>query len=172
MRVNRTGPLLEEKIKRISTLKKIIFQLRRSGKKIVFTNGCFDLLHYGHARYLEEAKRKGDILVVGVNSDSSVRMIKGNKRPLLNQKNRMKLVAALGSVDYVVAFGEATPIKVIRELKPDVLVKGADWSKNNIVGSNFVKSYGGSVFIIKLVKDLSTTNLIKKIARLFHTQDN
>jgi len=157
--------MLKTKIKNLRDLKKIIAGLKAEGKKIVFTNGCFDLLHYGHIKYFADAKNEGDILVVAINSDASVRRIKGNKRPITNQNDRLKTVAALESVDYVVLFNEDTPIKVIKLLKPDILVKGADWKKNNIVGSNFVLGYKGKVFTIKLVKGRSTTNLINKIVK-------
>ena len=151
------------KIKTLATLKKLAARLKKQGRKIVFTNGCFDILHYGHAKYLQDAKNTGDILVVGVNSDLSIRKIKGRDRPVINEKNRLGLLAALASVDYLVLFKEDTPLKVIKEIKPDILIKGADWNKNNIVGSDFVLGYGGKVQTVKLVKGLSTTNLIKKI---------
>ena len=167
MRTHRTSPSLEAKIKTPKELKKIISRLKKIGKKVVFTNGCFDLLHYGHVKYLQEAKRKGDILVVAINSDASLKRIKGNKRPIVNEKDRLRIVAGLESVDYVVLFKEETPFKTIRLLKPDILVKGADWDRNDIVGSNYVLSYGGRVSTIELVKDRSTTSLIKKIAREF-----
>lgn len=167
MRTCRTGPFLEEKIKNLRGLKKVIAYLKAKGKKVVFTNGCFDLLHYGHIKYLREAKRKGDVLIVAINSDASVRRIKGNKRPIVNEKDRLRLLAALESVDYTVLFGEDTPLELIKSLKPDVLVKGADWNKNNIVGRDFVLSYGGRVSTIKFVKGYSTTSLIKKIAKRF-----
>lgn len=167
MRTNRTGHLLKRKIKNLNTLKKIILKLKRRGKRIVFTNGCFDLLHYGHVKYLEDAKSKGDILVVAINSDSSVKQIKGNNRPIVNEKDRLGLIAALESVDYVVVFKEETPLEVIKELKPDILVKGADWNKYNIVGRDFVLSYGGMVSTVKLLKGRSSTNLIKKIVKIF-----
>lgn len=166
MRTHRAGTLLKKKIKSLSTLKRIAAGAKRKGKRIVFTNGCFDLLHYGHVKYLEDAKRKGDILIVAVNSDSSVKKIKGDKRPIVSEKERIRVIAALASVDYAVLFNDNTPVKLIRALKPDILVKGADWDKNNIVGGNLVASYGGRVMRIKLVPGCSTTNLIKKIARL------
>jgi len=159
--------LLKEKIKPLSSLKKIIAALRKRGKSIVFTNGCFDLLHYGHVKYLEEARAGGDILVVAVNSDASVRKIKGRKRPIVNEGDRLKTVAALESVDYVVLFEEDTPIRVIKTIKPDILVKGADWNRNDIVGGNYISSLGGRAVTIKLVKNRSTTNLIRKIAKVF-----
>jgi len=158
--------VLKTKIKSLSLLKKIISHLHNKGERIVFTNGCFDLLHFGHAKYLEDARSKGDRLVVAINSDASVKKIKGNNRPIMNESDRLGLVAALESVDFVVLFNEETPLKVIKELKPDILVKGADWKKNNIVGSDIVKKYGGSVSTIKLVRGRSTTNFINKIAKL------
>lgn len=158
--------MLKDKIKDLKTLAIIINKLKKRGKTIVFTNGCFDLLHYGHVKYLEDAKEQGDILVVAVNSDSSVRKIKGDNRPVVNQKFRLAVLASLESADYVTLFSEATPLKVIKSIKPHVLVKGADWDKQNIVGAGFVRSYGGKVKTLKLVKGLSTTNLIKRIASL------
>lgn len=159
--------MLKKKIKNLNALKKIILKLKKKGKKIVFTNGCFDLLHYGHVKYLEDAKRKGDVLIVAVNSDASLKKIKGNKRPIVNQKDRLSLIAALESVDYVVLFNKETPLEVIKELRPDILVKGADWDKKQIVGTDFVSGYGGRVSTVKLIKGRSTTNLIKKIVKIF-----
>lgn len=159
--------MIEAKIKNITQLKKIIKRLKIQGKKIVFTNGCFDILHFGHAKYLKEAKRKGNILVVGVNSDSSVRKIKGNRRPIINEAYRAGLIAALESVDFVVIFKEETPFRVIKTLKPDILVKGADWAQRDIVGRDFVLKRGGKVYTLKLVKGFSSTDLIKKIAKAF-----
>lgn len=159
--------LLEKKIQDLRKIKKLISYFKARRKKIVFTNGCFDLLHWGHIRYLQDAKKKGDVLVVGINSDSSVKRIKEKKRPVVNEKDRLRLVASLESVDYVVLFKEDTPLKIIKFIKPDVLVKGADWNKNNIVGRDIVLSYGGRVSTIKFVKGYSTSNLIKKIAKRF-----
>ena len=167
MRTHRTSHLLETKIKNLNELKKITAHLKARGKKIVFTNGCFDLLHYGHVKYLQDAKRKGDILVVAVNSDASVRKIKGNNRPIVNEKDRANVIAALESVDYVVLFKEKTPLEAIKLLKPDILVKGADWGKADIVGADFVSAVGGKVLSMKLLKGRSTTALIKKIVKLF-----
>lgn len=165
MRVGRANPALETKIKKIKELKKIISHLKAKGKKIVFTNGCFDLLHYGHVKYLQDAKRKGDILVVAVNSDASVRRIKGNNRPIVSQLDRLKIIAALESVDYTVLFKEDTPLKTIKLLKPDILVKGKDYSRDNIVGADFVADYKGKVSTIPLAKGRSSSNLIKKLLR-------
>lgn len=167
MRTRGSCRLLKDKIKKPAALKKILAALRQKGKRIVFTNGCFDLLHYGHAKYLEEAKRKGDVLVVAVNSDSSVRAIKGKKRPFVGSQDRMRLIAALESVDYVLLFKEKTPLKVIRIFKPDILIKGADWDIKKIVGRDSVLAAGGKVSTVKLLKGRSTTNLIRKIAKLF-----
>lgn len=166
MRINRrNSPRLTGKIVSLSALKAEILRLKKQGKRIVFTNGCFDILHYGHAKYLEDAKANGDILVVAVNSDSSVRKIKGKMRPIVDEANRLKLLACLESVDYVTLFKDTTPLKLIETVKPDVLIKGSDWDKSKIVGSGFVASYGGKVKTVKLVKGLSTTNLIKKIVK-------
>ncbi|MBL7152021.1 MAG: D-glycero-beta-D-manno-heptose 1-phosphate adenylyltransferase [Candidatus Omnitrophica bacterium] len=164
MRTDRAGALFRDKIKEPAALRKIIAGLKTRGKKIVFTNGCFDLLHYGHASYLQQARRRGDILIVAVNSDASVRKIKGCRRPIISQKDRMKLVAALESVDYVVSFDARTPLNLIKLFIPDVLVKGADWDKESIVGGSFVRGQGGKVLTLKLAKGHSTSNLIKRIA--------
>lgn len=155
------------KIKTIAELKKIVARLKSRGKRIIFTNGCFDLLHYGHVKYLEEARKKGDILIVGVNSDSSIKRIKGNKRPLVKQTDRISTLAALESVDYAVIFNEETPLRLIEQLAPDLLVKGSDWDKSNIVGADSVIARGGKVVTVKLLKGRSTTGLIKKIAETF-----
>ncbi len=136
---------------------------------IVFTNGCFDLLHYGHVKYLQDARNKGDVLVVAVNSDTSIKKLKGKSRPVVKENYRVKVLAALESVSYVTVFNESTPIKVITCLKPDVIVKGADWAKDKIVGSDFVKKHGGKVSTIKFVEGLSTTSLIKKIAKTYNS---
>lgn len=167
MRTNRRSRLLKEKIKGISALGKITAQARQKGKIVVFTNGCFDILHYGHVKYLQDAKLKGDILVVAVNSDASVRRIKGGKRPIVNELDRSCVIAGLESVDYVTVFDEDTPLKTIEILKPNILVKGSDWGKNNIVGADLVLGLKGSVKRIKMLKGRSTTNLIKKIAETF-----
>ncbi len=167
MRTHRRSPLLKTKIKKLAELKSLACRLRKKGKKIVFTNGCFDLLHYGHVKYLAEAKRKGDILIVGVNSDASVKRIKGDKRPLTDEESRSGIIAGLESVDYVILFKEDTPLKIIDSLKPDILVKGADWDKKKIVGGSSILKNRGVVSTVKLAKGYSTTNIIKKIARLF-----
>jgi rfaE bifunctional protein nucleotidyltransferase chain/domain len=144
----------------------ILNRLRSKGKKIVFTNGCFDILHVGHVDYLSKAKRLGDVLVIGLNSDSSVRKIKGKHRPVNRQLDRATVLSALSSVDYIAIFGEATPEKLIRCLKPDILVKGGDWKIDNIVGADFVRSRGGKVKRIPFVKGYSTTSVLRKMGRL------
>jgi D-beta-D-heptose 7-phosphate kinase/D-beta-D-heptose 1-phosphate adenosyltransferase len=136
---------------------------RRAGKRIAFTNGCFDILHVGHVRYLSAAGSEGDLLVVGLNSDSSVRSIKGDRRPLVNQDQRAEVLASLACVDYVVVFDEPDPLRLIRSVKPDILVKGADWAEEDIVGGEFVKSTGGRIIRVELVSDASTTGIIERI---------
>jgi len=158
--------MLNDKIKGIGALKKIITGLKKKGKIIVFTNGCFDLLHYGHVKYLQEAKNKGNILIVAINSDASVKKIKGRHRPIINENDRMRVIAALESVDYVCLFRDETPLRIIRKLEPDILIKGSDWGRGDIVGGDFVIGCGGKVSRIKLVKRRSTTNLLKKIAKI------
>ncbi|WP_457642860.1 D-glycero-beta-D-manno-heptose 1-phosphate adenylyltransferase [Persephonella sp.] len=140
----------------------IIEQWKKEGKKIVFTNGCFDIIHAGHVDYLEKAKALGDVLVVGLNSDSSIKRIKGADRPVNIQEHRKRVLEALKPVDLVIVFDEDTPERLIKQVKPDVLVKGGDWSVENIVGADFVKSYGGEVKTIDFVYDISTTKIIEK----------
>lgn len=132
-------------------------------QKIVFTNGCFDLLHLGHITYLEEAAKLGDVLVVGLNSDESVRRLKGPSRPVLPQQERARLLAALEFVEAVVVFEEETPLRLIEKIRPDVLVKGGDYTVDRIVGAELVQSYGGQVEILPLVPGYSTTALIKRL---------
>ena len=132
--------------------------------KIVFTNGCFDLLHVGHVRYLQEAKSLGDILIVGLNTDKSVQKLKGPTRPIQNENDRMEILAGLACVDFVTLFDEDTPLELIRFVKPQVLVKGGDWKPEQIVGSDFVLSQGGSVKSLQFVQGKSTTSLVAKSA--------
>jgi len=139
---------------------------KRRKKKVVFTNGCFDILHAGHVRYLKKARSLGDILVVGLNSDHSVRLIKGETRPIVPQKERAEVLSALECVDYVVLFNDATPEKLIKAVMPDVLAKGADWAARDIVGGEAVRKNGGKVARITLVKGRSTTNIIKRVLEL------
>lgn len=141
----------------------ILSRLRLKGKQIVFTNGCFDILHVGHVDYLSRAKALGDILVVGLNSDSSVKKIKGKNRPINNERDRARVLSSLSFVDYISIFNESTPERLIKELKPDIIAKGGDWKIKDIVGGSFVRSYGGKVKSIPFVKGYSTTSLIKRI---------
>ncbi|MGK9476610.1 D-glycero-beta-D-manno-heptose 1-phosphate adenylyltransferase [Melioribacter sp. OK-6-Me] len=138
-------------------------QLAMQGKKVVFTNGCFDIIHAGHVDYLIKAKQLGDILIVAINSDESVRRIKGEKRPILNQKERTFIVSNLKPVDFVTVFEEDTPYEIIKKIVPDILVKGADWSKDKIVGADIVESNGGKVETIEFVNIQSTSNIINTI---------
>jgi rfaE bifunctional protein nucleotidyltransferase chain/domain len=139
-------------------------QLKRDGKKVVFTNGCFDILHRGHIEYLTNARSLGDILIVGINTDASVKRIKGDKRPIVCQGDRAFIIAALEAVDYVCLFDEDTPYKLIESIVPDILVKGSDWTIDTIVGREIVEGAGGKVQTIGFVSNRSTTDIIKKIA--------
>ena len=142
-------------------------KLRRLGKRVVFTNGTFDILHRGHVTYLQAARRLGDVLVVGLNTDDSIRRIKGPQRPINPNRDRAGVLAALGCVDYVVFFGDDTPARLIQALLPDVLVKGADWKKGAIVGGDVVEANGGNVRRIRLVQGRSTTNVIQRILDVY-----
>jgi rfaE bifunctional protein nucleotidyltransferase chain/domain len=152
---------MDPKIKSAARLAKILARLRSKGKKIVFTNGCFDILHVGHVTYLNKAKKLGDILVVGLNNDMSVRALKGASRPINKERDRAIVLSALNAVDYITVFGEPTPDKLIRKLCPNILVKGADWKIGAIVGADFVKARGGRVVRIPFVSGYSTTAAIK-----------
>jgi len=178
---------MPDKVKTLNQIKNVAARLKISGKKIVFTNGCFDILHRGHVEYLSKAKKLGDVLVVGLNSDSSVRKIKGLnswghpagtswkkecsprrvspgiQRPINKEKDRVIVLAALEAVDYVVVFKELTPYNLIKNIKPDVLVKGGDWKIKNIVGADILKAAGGKVKSIPFVGGYSTTGLLCKI---------
>lgn len=155
---------MNSKVKSSSGLSQILARARSRGKKIVFTNGCFDIIHPGHVTYLSKAKKLGDLLVIGLNSDASVRAIKGRGRPINDQISRAIVLSALSFVDYITIFGESTPEKLIRKLRPDILVKGADWKGKDIAGADFVKSCGGRVVMIPFVKGFSTTSVIKKMS--------
>jgi rfaE bifunctional protein nucleotidyltransferase chain/domain len=144
-----------------STLKK----LKRKSNTIVFTNGVFDILHRGHVEYLQKAKNSGDILIIGLNSDASVRRLKGKNRPLNKQNDRAAVLLGLRSVDYVSIFSEDTPQKLIKIIRPDILVKGADYKLKEIVGADFVKSYGGKVKRVKLTPGCSTSEVFKKLSK-------
>ncbi|SEH30370.1 D-glycero-beta-D-manno-heptose 1-phosphate adenylyltransferase [Selenomonas sp. KH1T6] len=138
--------------------------LREAGQKVVFTNGCFDILHAGHVRYLQEARAQGDCLVLGLNSDESVRRLKGPTRPINSELDRAEVVGALKSVDYVVLFGEQTAESLIAKVRPAVYVKGGDYTLDTLPEAKIVQSYGGSVHFVKMVEGRSTTNVIKKIS--------
>ncbi len=158
---------MKEKIKEREILLRIIEGFKAKGKRIVFTNGCFDLLHIGHIRYLEEAKSLGDILAVGVNSDRSVRNLKGSHRPILPEEERAEILSGLGCVDYITIFDERTPIELISLVRPHILVKGGDWTKETTVGREVVEQSGGNVVIIPFIEGSSTTNLIETILKRY-----
>lgn len=145
------------------TLKKEVDEKRKAGRKIVFTNGCFDILHIGHINYLAAARLCGDLLVVGLNSDASVRAIKGDKRPLTPAEERAGILASLIPVDYVTIFEETTPLRLIEFLQPDVLVKGGDWKREEVVGGDRIEKWGGRVVIIPYTEGASTTNIVGRI---------
>jgi rfaE bifunctional protein nucleotidyltransferase chain/domain len=155
-------------VKKLISLRTLSEKLKkgRRDKKVVFTNGCFDVLHSGHVRYLKKARSLGDLLIVGLNSDASVKKIKGKGRPVLPEAERAEILSALEAVDFVVLFKDATPEKLIRKIIPDVLAKGADWKENDIVGADAVKAAGGKIARVRLVKGKSTTNIIEKIKKL------
>lgn len=155
------------KVKSLGELRPILSILRASGMKIVFTNGCFDIIHTGHTRYLEKAKAEGDVLVVGLNSDASVRGIKGEKRPVNNETDRAEALSALKAVDYVTIFSEPDPYNVIAAIQPDVLVKGGDWPLDKIIGRDIVEARGGRVVNLPYIEGRSTTGIIEKIIRSY-----
>lgn len=155
---------MSDKIMTATQLVLVLNQARGQQKRIVFTNGCFDLMHIGHTRYLQAARALGDLLVVGVNSDASVRSLnKGSDRPIVPETQRAEVLAALGCVDYVVTFSEPDPGALIAALQPDVLVKGGDWALDKIVGRETVEAHGGIVTTIPLVPGMSTTSLLQRI---------
>jgi D-beta-D-heptose 7-phosphate kinase/D-beta-D-heptose 1-phosphate adenosyltransferase len=158
---------MKQKVKARRELLRIIKNLKAEGKRIVFTNGCFDLLHIGHVRYLEKAKALGDVLVIGVNSDASVRKLKGPKRPILPEAERAEILSGLGCVDYITLFNEIDPLKLITSLRPNILVKGGDWTKEQTVGKKVVERSGGEVVIIPFVKGASTSILIETILKKY-----
>jgi rfaE bifunctional protein nucleotidyltransferase chain/domain len=158
---------MRSKILRLSDLVKVLESLREAGKRIVFTNGCFDILHAGHVRYLAAARSKGDVLVLGLNSDVSVKSIKPENRPIVSQDQRAEVLAGLACVDYITIFDEPDPLALIQTIKPDVLIKGADWKETEIIGSDVVKSYGGKVIRIEVVPGISTSRIIQRILKLY-----
>lgn len=159
--------MAKDKIIKINDVEKIIALLKMQGKKIVFTNGCFDIIHPGHVIYLSEAKKLGDVLFIGLNSDVSVKRLKGEKRPILNENERATILSFLEMVDYVCIFDEDTPYELIKLVKPDFLVKGGDWSIENIVGKDIVESYGGKVINIPYLEGKSTTGIIERIKKVY-----
>lgn len=162
---------MKEKIKTKEDLHRIVEDLKKKGKRIVFTNGCFDLLHLGHIRYLEKAKSLGDILVVGVNSDRSVRNLKGPDRPILPDEERAEILSSLGCVDYITVFDELTPLELISSLQPHILVKGGDWTKETTVGKEVVERSGGEVVILPFEEGSSTSNLIETILKRYEKRN-
>jgi rfaE bifunctional protein nucleotidyltransferase chain/domain len=156
-----------QKIKTLEEIVQLRARFRELGKKLVFANGCFDILHVGHVRYLNQARSLGDVLVVGINSDRSVREIKGDSRPIVSESERAEVLAALASVDLVFIFDDPTPKRVIDAIVPDVLVKGADWGISEIVGRDTVESAGGVVLNVPLVEGSSTTEIIQKVLDYF-----
>jgi rfaE bifunctional protein nucleotidyltransferase chain/domain len=153
----------------IQNLKEFLlkFQSIRKGKKVVFTNGCFDIIHAGHVHYLQECKKLGDILIVGINSDESIKKIKGDKRPIVPLEMRGFVLSQIQGVDYVIPFEEETPINLIKVIRPDILVKGGDWPVEKIVGKDFVEEYGGKVLTIPFRYKISTTQIIEEILKKY-----
>jgi len=154
------------KILTLESLLQTLKIFREKSTRIVFTNGCFDILHVGHVRYLTAARAKGDLLILGLNSDESVKHIKGDKRPIICQEERAEVLAGLWCVDYITIFDEPDPLKLIKAISPDVLVKGADWQEENIIGADFVKAKGGRVERISVVPGASTSQIIQRIIEL------
>ncbi len=157
---------LPKKIVEQEELKRIVEELKSEKKKIVFTNGCFDILHLGHIQFLKQAKTLGDILIVGVNSDSSVKKLKGPGRPIFSEAERTQILAVLVPVDYITIFFEETPLQIIEKILPDVLVKGGDWGVDEIVGKETVEKNGGKVVSLPLLEGQSTSEIIERIKNL------
>ena len=170
-KINVHERLHSSKIRNIKSLENELQWHRKQGKKIVFTNGCFDILHYGHIECLKFCKKSGDIVIVGLNSDSSIRRIKGVDRPINNQNERASVLCALENVDYVVVFDEDNPFDLISQIVPDILIKGEDWAKKEIIGEQFVESHGGKVLRAPLIKGLSSTAVIKKIQSTYNASN-
>lgn len=154
------------KVKSLTGVVRTVRKAQAAGQRVVFTNGCFDLLHRGHIRYLEQARSLGDLLVVALNSDASVRRLKGKIRPVVPEAERAEVLAALAAVDLVMIFDELDPARVIRAVRPDVLVKGGDWPVDRIVGADFVQSAGGTVRSLPYVEGMSTSALIRRITEI------
>lgn len=156
------------KIAGFAEIKAIARQYKEAKKNIVFTNGCFDIIHAGHVTYLNQAAGFGDILILGINSDVSVKRIKGDKRPVIGQKHRSCVMAALACIDHVVLFDEPDPENLIKAICPDVLVKGADWQEDQIIGADFVEKHGGRIERVVLEPNISTTKIIDRIGKLYY----
>ena len=153
------------KLKNLDELVTIAAQTRQKGKSVVFTNGCFDILHRGHVHVLRQAKATGDVLIVALNSDRSVRQLKGEKRPVLSETDRIELIGAMEMVDYLIVFDDLEPYKLIAAIKPDVLAKGGDWSAQTMVGADVVQRAGGRVVVIPYLKGFSTSEIIERIMK-------
>ncbi len=151
------------KLKSLEELKSIALQAKARGQKVVFTNGCFDILHQGHLHVLREAKALGDLLIVAVNSDGSVKRLKGPSRPVIGEAGRSELIAALEMVDYVTLFAETDPRRLIEEIQPDILAKGGDWRPDQVVGADIVERSGGTVAVIPYLRGFSTTEIIERV---------
>jgi rfaE bifunctional protein nucleotidyltransferase chain/domain len=154
---------VSRKLKSLEEIKAIIVEARNNRKRVVFTNGCFDLLHRGHVHILREARACGDVLVVGINSDKSVKQIKGRARPVLPESDRCELLGAMEMVDFVILFNEPDPYDLIAAIQPDVLVKGGDWNSEKIIGADLVEEGGGRVVVVPYIKGFSTTEIIERI---------
>lgn len=154
---------LKSKIIQHEKLLDVISNIKKSEKSIAFTNGCFDIIHYGHIYLLSECAEFADVLIIGLNSDSSIKRLKGSTRPVNDENSRLFTLAALGMIDYVTLFQEDTPIELIKTIKPDVLIKGGDWTEDKIVGADFVRSYNGLVKVIPYIQGHSTTETINKL---------
>jgi D-glycero-beta-D-manno-heptose 1-phosphate adenylyltransferase len=168
--IHEPTPMPEKALLTLAEAKKFIEETKQQGKTVVFTNGCFDILHAGHVQYLAKAKALGDLLVVAINSDASVKRIKGEKRPINNEADRAFILKNLKSVDAVVLFEDETPLNVIETLIPDVLVKGADWSVDKIVGKDVVEANGGTVQTIQFLEGRSTTGTIEKVLSAYQSK--
>lgn len=162
------GQKHKNKILDLKGIETISSAYKKKNKKIVFTNGCFDIIHAGHVKYLNIAATFGDVLILGLNSDQSVRQIKGEKRPVIGENHRSQVVAALECIDHVVLFDEPDPGELIKAVCPDVLVKGADWEEDQIIGGDFVKENGGRIERVVLEPDISTTKIIERIGVLYY----
>jgi D-beta-D-heptose 7-phosphate kinase/D-beta-D-heptose 1-phosphate adenosyltransferase len=162
---------MRSKTLKLTDLIQMVRDLRKSGKQIVFTNGCFDILHVGHVRYLVAARSEGDVLVVGLNSDVSVKSIKPGNRPIVTQEQRAEVLAGLAFVDFITIFDESDPLALISAIKPDILVKGADWKEKEIVGADVVKAYSGKVVRVEVVPGISTSRIIRRIIKRFQKED-